>query len=410
MRIVHTADWHVGRFWKNVSRLDEVALVLDYLTQFVETEKIDLLLVAGDLFDTTNPGADAEQLVFQFFRRLGASKIPAVVIAGNHDSPGRLDAYGTLADLAGVHIIGKPRSAAQGGVVEIAARSGEKALIAALPFAVPGAFASALGLTPPARIASDGTPDAVPHSRAIYADVFQQAARRLADSFRPDCVNVLMAHTHVEGAVLANSERPVHLGAEWTALPQTLPAEAQYVALGHIHKPQQMRSAPVPTLYAGSILQLDFGEAGQEKSFVVVDVHPGGLTQIERVPYEGGKDLVDLKLTLEELQLRQGEFRTSQWLRVTALVKAPVPDLVRKVQQIAPNSLVVRCEVEGSKDEGGRMKDGSCFQDSSFLLPPSSLGKRPLEIYRAYHQQTYHRLPEPAVEEAFQKLYQQSEE
>ena len=197
MRIVHTADWHVGRLWKSISRLDETSKVLDSLARYLEREKIDLLLVAGDVFDTSNPGADAEQLVFQFFRRLGASNIPAVVIAGNHDSPGRMDAYGTLADLAGVHMVGRPRNLANGGVIEVRTRQGEIALVAALPFAAPGLFVSAhelseeasggreppdQGLTPP--LASQLT---------SMQERFQQAGHYLARSFRPDCVNLFIA-------------------------------------------------------------------------------------------------------------------------------------------------------------------------------------------------------------------------
>src|SRR5215469_12710330 len=146
MRVVHTADWHVGRLWKNIQRLDEMARVLDHLARYIEREKIELLLVAGDVFDTCNPGADAERLVYEFFRRLGAAGVPAVVIAGNHDSPGRMDAWGMLAELAGVRAIGKPRAVAKGGLQEIRTRSGETALVAALPFAGPAVFVSALEL------------------------------------------------------------------------------------------------------------------------------------------------------------------------------------------------------------------------------------------------------------------------
>src|SRR5687768_14996728 len=102
MRIVHTADWHVGRLWKNVSRLDEMQAIFDHLGRFIERERIDLLLMAGDVFDTSSPAAEAERLVFGFLRRLGQLNVPAVVVAGNHDHPTRIDAWGTLASLAGV--------------------------------------------------------------------------------------------------------------------------------------------------------------------------------------------------------------------------------------------------------------------------------------------------------------------
>src|SRR6266404_3202658 len=272
MRVVHTADWHVGRIWKGVNRLDETARVLDHLSGYLQRERIDLLLVAGDVFDTPNPGADAEQLVFEFFRRLGAQRIPAVVIAGNHDHARRLDAYGQLAALAGVHVVGRPRSATKGGVLEVPTRSKETALVAALPFAAPGAFVSGLELA--------GDRD---EARTQYAGRFGQAVAQLAGVFRPECVNLLMAHTHVSGAAFANSERLVHLGGDWEAAPETLPSAAQYVALGHIHKPQRIEAAPVPTEYSGSPMQLDFGEVGQAKSFVVVEVAPGQQARVEHV-------------------------------------------------------------------------------------------------------------------------------
>jgi DNA repair protein SbcD/Mre11 len=392
MRIVHTADWHVGRIWKSISRLDETSKVLDHLAEYLEREKVDLLLVAGDVFDTANPSADAEQLVFDFFRRLGAKNIPAVVIAGNHDSPGRIDAYASLADLAGVHLVGKPRNAAHGGVLTIPTAGGEAAIVAGLPFASPGVFASALDL-----------PGDLTHSKTLYAEKFREAASSLAGAFRPECVNLLMAHTSLEGAVLGNSERQAHLGEEWTAAPQTLPKTAQYVALGHIHKPQRLQSAPVPTEYAGSPLQLDFGEAGQMKTFVVVEVHPGQPAQIEHVAYEGSKSLVDLNLTLEELQLRQAEFRTAGWLRVNVQANQPVPELVRKVRQFLPNAMAVRLDLP----EVGLLERAKEAEATSNL--PRG-GKSPLAIYREYHQQHYQRPPDAEIEEAFQKLYAQCEE
>src|SRR5262245_1104342 len=164
MRVAHTADWHVGRLWKNTPRLDETARVLDHLGRFVERERVDLLLVAGDVFDTPNPGAEAERLVYAFFRRLGAAGVPAVVIAGNHVSPGRMEAWGTLADLAGVRVVGRPRAAGKGGVQEVRTQGGETAVVAALPFAGPAALASGLELA-----GDEGA------AKSLYADRFKQA-------------------------------------------------------------------------------------------------------------------------------------------------------------------------------------------------------------------------------------------
>ncbi len=382
MRIVHTADWHVGRFWKNIQRLDEMEKILDHLARFLESERIDLLLVAGDLFDAPNPVADAERLVFEFFRRIGASEIPSVVIAGNHESPGRMDAWGMLAELAGARLIGKPRPASKGGVQEIRTRAGETALVAALPFAGPAVFVSALELT------GEET-----QSKALYAERFKQAVAHLAGGFRPGCVNLFMAHTHLDGAVFGNSERQVHLGEDWAATPQALPSQAQYIALGHIHKPQRIEAAPAPTEYAGSPLQLDFGEAGQHKSFVVIEAYAGKPVRTVRVPYEGGKELADLRLSLTEIEQRQKELTLAGWLRLTVPLDEPDPDLARRVRKMLDNALIIRPEL--------------ARREAASPVFTSQSGRKSVDLYRDYFQREYERLPDAYLTEEFERLYEQ---
>src|SRR5262249_7588119 len=148
-------------------------------------------------------------------------------------------------------------------------------------------------------------------ARQRYADSLKAVVEHLASRFRPDAVNILVAHTHVEGAVLSGSERQVHVGEQWAAAAQALPARAHYVALRHIHKPQQVRSAPAPTYYAGSPLQLDFGEAGEEKSFVVVNARPRQPARVEQVPYRGGKPLTLVRATFAELERDAPRLRQS---------------------------------------------------------------------------------------------------
>lgn len=243
MKIVHTSDWHVGRRWQDIQRLDEMAAVLDHLAAFIEKRAIDLVLHTGDVFDSRNPRAEAEQLVNQFFLRVGRSGARMLVIAGNHDDPLRLDARSLLSELAHVQILGRPRAAANGGVRTVDTRSGEKAIVAALPFASPGVWVSALD------VAGDEA-----RARSNYAHMFQRAVQNLCGAYRQDAVNLLMAHTHLEGAAFGNTERPVHVGQDWAATGQTLPTTANYIALGHIHKPQKLAGA-LPAYYAGSPLQ-----------------------------------------------------------------------------------------------------------------------------------------------------------
>ncbi len=146
MRIVHTSDWHAGRIWKSRNRLEELRAVLDNLATFIERERIDLVLMSGDVFDSTSPPAEAERAVSEFFMRLGRAKVPSVVVAGNHDSPARLEAWGLLAEFVGVRTLGLPKRRTEGGLIELAAKSGERACIAAVPFAPVGRLVEALTL------------------------------------------------------------------------------------------------------------------------------------------------------------------------------------------------------------------------------------------------------------------------
>ena len=380
MRIVHTSDWHIGRRWKGIQRLDELEAVLEHLAAFIESESIDLVLHSGDVFESRNPPAEAEQLVNRFLVRVGRTGAKMLVVAGNHDDPLRLDARSLLTELVNVQILGRPRPAARGGVRTVETRSGEKAVVAAIPFASPGAWVSALDIAGEEASA-----------RIKYARMFERAVQDLSSAFRPDAVNLLMAHTHIEGALFGESERRVHIGEDWAASPDALPSNASYIALGHIHKPQQI-DAPAPAFYAGSLLQMDFGEAGEEKTFVVVTVSPGKPARIEHVPYEGGLPLVDLRATLAELEETADEHRTG-WLRVTVPLTERDPDLNRKVRELLPNALVVRAELP-ELDE-----------------PPDirlETGVPPVRHYAAYHLRVHRQAADVAVLDAFEDLYDQA--
>ena len=386
MKIVHTSDWHVGRRWKGIQRLDELAAVLDHLAAFIEEHSIDLVLHSGDVFESRNPPAEAEQLVNRFLVRVGRSGARMLVIAGNHDDPLRLDARSLLTELVNVQILGRPRPASRGGTQVIETRCGEQAVVAALPFASPGAWVSALDLAGEESSA-----------RSQYARMFERAVQDLCAPFRPDAVNLLMAHTHLEGAAFGESERRVHIGEDWAASPEALPSTASYIALGHLHKPQQI-DAPAPAYYAGSLLQMDFGEAGEEKSFVVVTASPARPGQrakpaeIERIPYEGGLPLVDLRASLAELEETADRHRTG-WLRVTVPLAERDPDLNRKVRELLPNALVVRAELPEAEE------------------PPDiqlEMGVPPVRHYAAYHLRAHQEAAEVAVLDTFQDLYDQA--
>lgn len=376
MKIVHTSDWHAGRLWKRVPRLDELERALTSMTEFVEREGIDLVLMTGDVFDSGAPHPNAERLVFRILRRLGQTA-PVLVIAGNHDDPRRLEAWGTFAELGNVRCIAKPRRPEQGGLLRIPSRDGtETALVAPIPFAPLRWFVDAAGMVDETRAVSS------------YAAGVSNLAAVFAERFEPDTVNILMAHTHVEGATLARSERKVHLGEQWAVTPEQIPSAASYVALGHIHKPQTLRHA---VEYAGSPLQLDFGEEGEDKTFVFVEAHPGVPAQVLKVPYEGGIPLKTFEGDWATLEAQAETLAGAGHLRVFLQLDEVEPDVVKRVKDLVPNAVAVQVklpEVEAIAKERPH-KDAS-----------------PVELYRAYCERRYQAAPEPALIEAFSALWE----
>jgi exonuclease SbcD len=379
MRILHTSDWHAGRLWKNQNRLPELQNVLEHLGDFVERASVDLLLMSGDVFDSVSPPADAERAVSTFFKRLGRAGVPSVVVAGNHDSPARLETWGLLAEFVGVQARGLPRRRSEGGLIELRTRSKELASIAAVPFAPVGRIVEALAL------ARDET-----QARQQYADAMQRIFAHLAEGFRPDAVNIVIAHSHVTGAKPGGSERLVTLGDDWAATAQSLPAAAQYVALGHIHRPQRLESAGPHTEYAGSALQLDFGEVNDEKSFAVIELTAGRPPRVERVPYVGGEVLGDWTGTLDDLERAADSLKRFGYLRVRITLDTPVLDLNRRARHLLPNVVVVEAVFPDTQ------------QDRS---TPAVASVAPSDQFRAFYQRQHQRDPREETVALFDELY-----
>jgi exonuclease SbcD len=376
MRIVHTSDWHAGRVWYGLDRLKELEAVLDHLGRFIEREKVDLLLLTGDVFDHGAPSAEAERLVFRFLRRVGDTGAASVVIAGNHDNPARMEAWGTLAELVNVHVVSQPVGPDAGGTITISTRAGQTAIVAALPFADVGHLVSA------AELGGDET-----HARLSYAEGLKVMVEKLCARFRGDAVNLLLAHTHLEGALIANSERKVHVTEQWAASPQSLPASAHYIALGHIHRPQRIAAAAAPTYYAGSPLQLDFGEMGETKTFVFIEARPGLPAEVRHVSYEGGRPLREVRASLAELEHLAPDL-AGAWLRVIVPMERRDPDLGAKVRRILKDAVVIQPQLP---------------EAASSIPPPSIRGQSPSERYAAYVRE-HGRSQDPALIEAFEKL------
>ncbi|MFD2672412.1 exonuclease SbcCD subunit D [Marinicrinis sediminis] len=279
MRILHTADWHLGKTLEGRSRLEEQAAFLDELVLLIKDEQIDLILMAGDVYDTVNPSAAAEQLFYDAIVRMTQDgNVPIVAIAGNHDNPDRLTAAHPLSQRYGIHLSGLP--SIQPVELEVGAY-GERAVI--IPFAYPSESRLKTLL---AREADEA------QLQQAYADHVGMLMQQASRSFQPQAVNVIMSHLFVLGGQETQSvERPIQVGGAYTVSPRAFEVGAHYTALGHLHRPQTMKSE-TPIRYSGSPLAYSFSEAGQAKSVTIVEAVAGKPVQVSERVLSAGKPLV----------------------------------------------------------------------------------------------------------------------
>jgi DNA repair protein SbcD/Mre11 len=278
MRILHTGDWHLGKTLEGRSRLEEQEAFLDELALIVKDEKIDLILLAGDVYDTVNPPAAAEQLFYDALARLAdGGQRQIAVIAGNHDNPDRLAAAAPLADRHGISLVGLPCAEPLRLGCK---RTGELAVVAALPYPSESRLRELL-----AESADEET------LRSAYSTRVASLMARLASGFTVDTVNLAMSHLYVLGGAESDSERPIQVGGAYTVDPSAFAIGAQYVALGHLHRPQRVK-ADERVRYSGSPLAYSFSEAGQAKSVIVFDAAPGQTVEPQELFLSAGRPLV----------------------------------------------------------------------------------------------------------------------
>ena len=294
MRILHTSDWHVGRTMRGRSRAVEHEAVLAEIVGVAQAEAVDLILVAGDQFDTAAPAPDAERIVWRTLLGL-AEAAPVVVVAGNHDNPLRLEAVAPLLAASGVRCGARLVRPDEGGVLTIDVATGEIAKIALLPFLSQRGIVRAdelMGL------------DADQHAGRYDARA-QAIIRQLCDEFTTETVNLAVAHLMMAGGVVGGGERSAHTIFDYAVAATALPDSANYVALGHLHRAQSVPAA-CAAWYSGSPLQLDFGETADSKVVVLIEAAPGRPAEVRTVELSAGRRLRTLRGTLEELEALAG--------------------------------------------------------------------------------------------------------
>jgi DNA repair protein SbcD/Mre11 len=289
MRVLHTSDWHVGKALRGRSRSAEHEAVLAEIADVATRDAVDLVIVAGDLFDTATPSPESERIVYRGLLDLAEGGRPVIVVAGNHDSAQRLGAVAPLSEASGIHVASAVRPPDDGGVVEVVVGD-QRAQVALLPFP-----SQRYVVTADLLLSGDAA-----DAHAAYADRVVRILRALTERFRADTVNLVVAHVMVMGGTMGGGERGAHTVFDYWVPATAFPAAAQYVALGHLHRCQHL-AGPAPLHYCGSPLQLDFGETANEPVVNLVDVRPALPADVRPVALTAGRRLRTLRGTLADV-------------------------------------------------------------------------------------------------------------
>ena len=315
MKLIHLSDIHLGKRVNEFSMLEDQAHILKKILAVVDEEKPNGVLIAGDVYDKSVPSTEAVQLFDDFLVRLAERKLPVFIISGNHDSPERLSFANRLIDAAGIHL-----APVYNGVVEPITLSDEYGPVNVymLPFIKP---AHVRGFFPDTEITG-------------YSDAVAAAIGRM--NIDKTQRNVLITHQFVTGAQRSDSEElsvggTDNIGAE-------VFCDFDYVALGHIHGPQNMDSGRIR--YCGSPLKYSFSEAAQQKSVTVAELKEKGTLEIHTVPLIPRRDMVELKGSYQQLTLRESYENTTyqeDYTHITLTDEEDIPDAVAKLRTVYHN-------------------------------------------------------------------------
>lgn len=292
MKFIHTSDWHLGKSLEGHSRLEEQEKFCDDFVKLVDDNDIDMVIIAGDVYDTSNPPAKAEKLFYKTVSRLANNGERCVlVISGNHDNPERLAAITPLTHEQGIIILGYPLSftekAKYKGFEIIEAKEGclkididgERATIITLPYPSEKRLNEAIG-----------NPSNDDEAQQTYSQRVGEIFRELESNFEDDTINIAVSHIFVVGGEETDSERPIQLGGSLLVEKKDLPTKAQYIALGHLHKPQKA-SHRLNAYYSGSPLQYSKDERSYAKGANIVDIKAGETPIIQSIYFKNYKPI-----------------------------------------------------------------------------------------------------------------------
>lgn len=400
MKILHTADWHLGKTLEGASRIEEQEKFIEDFIHTVEEKNIDMVIISGDVYDNSNPPARAERLFYKALRKIcDNGKRAVLVIAGNHDNPDRLSAASPIAYEQGVILLGKPKSSAQlgscgehkildagEGYIEIEI-NGEKAVVITIPY-------------PSEKRLNEVLSESIEEEerQKSYSDRVKELFDKLSEKYRDDTINLAVSHLFILGGEESDSERQIQLGGSLAVSGSALPEKAQYIALGHLHRPQWVK-AKTKCAYAGSPIQYSKSEVGYTKSCYIIDAKAGEEVKVETVPFKNYKPIEVWKCETVEEAIKKCEENSDREVWVYLEIKTDkyiTQEDIKTMKNLKKDILEIRPKIIGQDD----------IEEEFYNIKEKSIG----ELFKEFY--TIQRMVEPAEEimDLFLRIVGQEEE
>ena len=386
MRILHTADWHIGQRLYERQRLDEHELFLTWLLQIIKEHNVDLLLVSGDIFDTSLPSAEATNLYYKFLYNLYKNTSTyTIIIAGNHDSSRHLEAPKEFLKMGRIHVVGHATTPEE-CVIQIPPDDPQIA-VAAVPYL---------------------SENELPHV-SFESDIEKsERYRQRLKSFYAECVphmptqlpKILMGHLFVHNGQEMNSERNIQIGGASAIQATDFPDNVNYVALGHLHRPQTINEGDFPIRYSGSPIPLRFNEAEYSKKVFLLEFSDNGeIERDEDIEIPVFKELCTISGDENAILIKaSSENWESKYIQVKLKLDSVVPGINDTIRQTyaerGGDVLSVEIELPEPEDRPQLNIDEM---------------KSPEDVFAQYHKTNFGEIPNESMRQTFKELIQMVE-
>ncbi len=384
MKILHTADWHIGQRLHERQRTDEHKAFLDWLLEKIQEHQVELLLVSGDIFDTALPSSDSTNLYYRFLYRLfDETDTYTVITAGNHDSPRHLEAPREFLEMGRIYVVGTAEEPTK-CVVRIP-RENPQVAVAAVPF---------LSESDLRHLSYETEVDRNERYRERFKTFYEDCVAAMP----AELPKILMGHLFVQGGQVGDSERSVQIGGATATHASDFPPNVSYAALGHLHRPQTIKGTDYPVRYSGSPIPLRFNETGYRKKVYLLELSDdGALMRDEEIEIPIFKELCTIEGDeVSVLSETMTQDWTGKYIQVKLKLTAPSVGISDKIRQAFGNcgGEVLSVELELPKAEQGP------------TIPIEDM-KRPEEIFEQFHRTKFDgESPDEILKQTFNELVQ----